>query len=198
MSRPRLSLLVGVVTLLALNWGAGPAYADHVGFEPGGNITMEGPLSFSLEGLNVECNVTLRGSLTRELVSTAAGTTVGSLSEEANTCAGGTRIRFLVPPSVMVLGPVLRSLGGEVTGWLVRIENFGVLVEASLGLLRCLYGMTLAFLIAAGREFASVTFLGPFPMRIVRSLNAFTCPGGTMSGGPLNMRPAQRGIYLPF
>jgi len=199
MSRRRLPLLVGVVTLLlTLVAFTGAAGAERIAFEPGGNITMSGPLRFSLEGTNVECNVTMRGSLTRELVSTASGTNLGSITEGSAACPTGTTLRILIP-SVIVLNVILREAGGTVTGWLATIQNIGFLIETSLSTIQCLYGTELRFLAGTSGREVVVRYLGePIPLRVVRSLNIFSCPGGTVGAGTWTMTPGQRVLFLPI
>jgi hypothetical protein len=193
MSIRRTPLLV-VVVLLALTGYAGAANAERIGFEPAGEITSSGILMFRAGELSGECNVTLTGTVTRALVSTVSGTAIGELTGGTARCETGTTVQILIP-RVMVIREILRP-GGEVTGILVSVRNFGFLIEAG-GLLGCLYGGELGVLIGVGREAAAVRVLNVPPLRLIRSLNIFTCPIEVTLGGTLSIRPAQRAIYLP-
>jgi hypothetical protein len=195
MSSRRTPLLVSLLVLLALAVGGSAANAERIGFEPGGAITMSGPLTLVVEGTTVECNVTLTGSLTRALVSTARGTNLGSITESAGTCRDGTGLVILIP-QIILNEVVLRGPRSEVTGWLVRIANIGILIERVLGTQRCLYGTTLELLIGTSRTTAVVRLLRePLTLRLVRSLNVFSCPGVTLATS-LTMTPGQEGIFL--
>jgi hypothetical protein len=187
-----MSLLVGIVALLTVAVHSVAANAERIGFEPAGEITISGPLSITSGGITFECAVTMTGTLTRELVSTAPGTAIGELTGGTAVCEG-ISVRILIP-RIAVIAAILRP-GGEVIGVLASIRNFGVLIDN--GIFRCLYGGELGILVGVGREAAAVTVLNIPPLRLVRSLNLFTCPAEATLGGTMSIRPAQRVIFLP-
>jgi hypothetical protein len=86
-------LLAAVVALVALAGLTSSASAVRLQTRNGGAITSVslGRLTFEGSGLNVRCNVTLRGSLRTEAIEAVRGTSFGSITAgEVTSCEGGS------------------------------------------------------------------------------------------------------------
>jgi hypothetical protein len=204
MRRKRIGLLIAIaLASVAFEAQAGTAAAEMFGFSPAGNVTMSGPLTFTFEeGTSISCNVSFLGTLTRSLVSTAAGTAFGSIIEaRASECSGGATITPLVPSPLRVVR-FLFPLGRErIVGLLFLFEEIGVLVERLLRLQQCLFGPTAPVLMGIENTegelvTADIRFLNSPSLRLVQTLNGGMCPRTMTIAGRLRMSPAQTVTYL--
>jgi len=189
-------VLALVGALLAL--GAGSAGAiEFFAFNPGGEISMVGPVTFTASETTIRCNVTLIGTLSRAVLRTTSGTAMGSISSgRVSECSGGS-VSFLIPISINFVRLLVRTENEQIFGMLVRFTNFGVLIEESLGFRRCLFGPTVELLIAIEKinnEYvtARVTYLTGGIIELVRSLGFLGCPFEGRMSGTMELTPRQR------
>jgi hypothetical protein len=201
-------LLVAAISLVALSASAGMATAASFSISPGGNITSVslGRLTFEALGgiANVECNVTLRGSIHSGLLPKVEGTLIGFITgvTVAHPCGGGeARPLESTLPWHMVYRGITGTLPENVTGVNILIVNTQFLIEA-IGA-SCLYKGN-----AEGRINVTRTGAGRYSSGLVSSnrnaipffeeaLNGgFACPGSGRQVGTFSMSPLQTFIRL--
>jgi hypothetical protein len=195
-ARVTLAIALASVALGAQAW---TAMAETFGFSPAGNISMQGPITVTTEEGSFRCNLTLAGSLTSALVSTAAGTRFGSITEARAAACEGATIRLLVPAQLYTWQFLFPLENRErVVGLLFRIEPIGVLIERLFPIMQCLFGTTLAMLmeVTINEVTANPTFLSNPALRLTQNLNGGRCPATATLSGRLSMS-SQRLIYLP-
>ncbi len=189
-------LLAVTGMLIALAIGGTAASASTMSFEPAGRITSvsEGPMVFEAEGMSIECNVSLEGTLQRSF-SMVSGTQFGSMTAaRATECRNGT-ITFLVP-GPFVYGSLLGPLENP-RGILFWISNLQVLVSVPV-LFSCLYeirgGALIGYREGPGTVTTEITML-PREQEIIRSTKLsglLGCPRGILVNGRLSLSPQQR------
>jgi hypothetical protein len=171
------------------------ALAESFGVSPAGNVTIGGPVTFTSEEGSIACNLTFLGTLTRSLVSTAAGTQFGSLTEARFECEGGVTIRPLLPATLNVARLLFDP--ERLTGILFLIERIGLLIEQLLLIRQCLFGPTAPMLIEVRSGLSgSIRPLSTPSFRLQQRLNLGTCPVAASMAGTLRMSPTQEVIYL--
>jgi hypothetical protein len=192
--------VAAVLASVALAAHGATTMAETFGFSPGGSISMRGPVTITAGEVRFRCNLTLAGTVTSTLVSAAAGTRFGSITEARFAeCEGATVTSLLLPAplaTVQFLFPL--ETRERVVGLLFTIEPIGVLIERLLPIMQCLFGTALAMLmeVTAHELTVNPTFLTNPALRLMRNLNGGTCPVTASIAGRLEMS-SQRLIYLP-
>jgi hypothetical protein len=193
------SLAAALLALLAMALVVGTASASRIGFSPAESISMQGPLTVTLEGgTAIRCNVTLRGTITRALVGVGTGETLGTITESTiSGCSGG--IFTLLTPFPMTVPQVLLLRGETLVGVLILLERTGVLIDT--GSSRCLYGTRLGVLVGiVSREPGQITdevrwLTNGIPL--IRNLGLGPCVLVASTSGTFTFTPTQRVTYLP-
>ena len=183
MSRSIKLLAIAALAVVAGALGAGSAAAAEFQFSPGGTITGTslGPVTFSGGGINITCNLTIRGTVTSARVVKVAGTSYGAInSVSISRCSGGTAAVSGLPWPV-VYNAILGSLPNAVTGVSLTLQR--ARFSATFGV-TCEYGGDVTSLLAVTGTNPYTTTLYAVPSTSVPLVSGgFLCPrSGSMSG----------------
>jgi len=184
MSRRTRLLALVAAALAAAALGAGSAAAAEFQFSPGGTITGTslGPVTFSGGGINITCNLTIRGTVTSARVAKVAGTSYGAVnSVSIGRCSGGTAAVSGLPWPV-VYNSILGSLPNAVSGVSLTLQRASF--SATFSGITCHYGGDITSLLAVTGSNPYTTTLYAVPgTSVPLTSGGFLCPRtGSMSG----------------
>lgn len=195
--RKRSTLWIAIAIAIFSTAFAQAAVAESIGLSPAGNMTIQGPVTFTTTEGSIRCNLTFTGTLTRSLVSTVAGTQFGSITGGRTECEAGVTIRPLLPASLNIAQILINAERTRLIGILFNIENIGLLIESLLLIRQCLFGPTAPMLIEVRSGLAGeIRPLASPSFRLLQNLNGGTCPLTATMSGTLRMSPTQEVIYL--
>jgi hypothetical protein len=181
-------LFIAPIAIVLLAACVSTATAEMLRFNPGGAVTMRGPITFRAGERQIRCNVTFAGTLTERLVEATSGVQVGAITGTTmGTCEGG-RLTWLRPAYPLRFVSLLRPAAGV----LATSEELGIL-EENIFAENCLFGALMGFLI--GPE--SLTILSEPLLRLARSLEgSLFCQLNASITGTLAMSPRQQLIVV--
>jgi hypothetical protein len=186
-------VLAVAIMATALLGTAAAATADSASITPGGNITSNslGRLTFVGSDLvTPECNVQLRGSLTRSRIAKVSGTAIGSITGVTiSNCQENVSASVLGLPWTLRYVSIAGTLPNGVTGLTVSIDRAQFAVTV-LGIFTCLSSG-----VATGTM--AVTGSNPYVSGLFRSdetrlpTTGFLCPSQAYLSGTLGVTPTQ-------
>jgi hypothetical protein len=184
--------LAAAMAVVALMAGAAGASASSFQFSPGGSITGTslGAVTFSGSGINITCNLTLRGTVTSRVVAKVAGTSYGAVtSVTIGTCSGGTAAVAGLPWAI-TYNAILGTLPSSVTG--VSLTVNGASFSVTFSGITCTYGGNVTSLLAVRGSNPYTTTLYALPATSVPLVRgSFFCPSSGSMSGTFGMSPTQ-------
>jgi hypothetical protein len=194
MTKSMRAACTALATALLCIVASGSAAATTMILEPAGEYTMasSGPVTYSGEGVEITCNVTIEGALESSIANIEReGSQLGQVTaERVSECSGGSFSAVLRLPwltrLVRILGEVRRFIG---ILYLIANDTISFVLFGSL----CLYvgatGMLWSFNEFRGTR---VTNLGTSYTRFSGSI---LCPPVIIRSGTFNVSPTQTASF---
>lgn len=191
------ALRVAALALLALLAATGSSSAYTATVSPAGafRLVSSGRITYSSRFINVQCAVTLSGTLASRVVNIeSGGESLGAITEAtAGECSSGSLRLMLGPAQPILISTLLGTLPNAVTGILWGFPSS--VAEITDGGITCLYagfsGMLMAVVRERGGSYIGEegTQLTELDWRFVRG--SILCQGALTARGDWEIAPSQ-------